>query len=136
MSTKSWAGALGVGIAVALLAPVNPASATTVSVARTGNSSHMNFSWASSHSWNSGTIYLTDTAADSHAIHTNIWDDISSSYEGRRDNNAGYNQTASYSTLSFNSSNYNLRVLHLEGCVNMTLGDACSNGAGVTNPYA
>ncbi|MFL6136192.1 MAG: hypothetical protein ACJ74O_00115 [Frankiaceae bacterium] len=126
---------LAATVTAACMIPASPASAASVSVSRDGMSSSMSFSWASSHSWNSGTLKVSDTKADGDSVKAQILDYANT--EGTHSNNGGSGTTATFSNLGFNSSNYNITYIYLHGCVVISLyPDACTNGGKSYNPYA
>lgn len=95
----------------------------------------MSFSWASSHSWNSGTLSLSDTKADGDSVKVQI--DDQSETEGTHSSSSGSGSTVYWYNLYFNSSNFNVQYIYLHGCVVISFyPDACTNGGKSYNPYA
>lgn len=123
--------------AVALVAvPMAPASASYVSagVQRDGMAAGASWSWASSHSWNSGSITVTDTKSDGDSVYAQFSDQ--SGFEGgKHSETAGNGHSSTTNGLSFSSTNYNLQYVRLYGCVNISFyPDACTFGSNVNNP--
>ena len=122
-------------IASQLLLLVPRADAAFASVSRSGVSATMSFTWTSHTSWNSGTMQVNDTSADSSSVYAHVkdnWGDQGS----KKHCHAGNGNYCVFNNLYFTRGQGTTQYIYLRGCVDSIFGDECSTGSHVSNPFA
>ncbi len=127
-----------IAIALAVLMPAAHAYAATTNTALVDQGSvsgTMTFTFAAHDSWESGTLRVKDTKADSSSVYVQIKDNWGQQGTNKSCN-TGYNGYCTWTKLSYNRSQGTVRYVYLRGCVDSVWTDECSSGEVKRNPLA